>query len=124
MTTQPDERVAVPNIGYIGFYSERFIVDLVGLVTPDAAESKDPDAFFDIYQPEYTLNRLRFSSSLVRDHRYGFVTVRGDNRYRDERFLVMRRADLILPGSSARFISGRAAPITVDSSGAYWADVD
>jgi arabinofuranosyltransferase len=124
MTTQPDERVAVPNIGYIGFYSERFIVDLVGLVTPDAAERKDPDAFFDIYQPEYTLNRLRFSSSLVRDDRYGFVTVRGDSRYRDERFLVMRRADLIRPGSSARFISGRAAPITVDSSGAYWADVD
>ena len=53
--TSPDARVATNDIGAIGFFSRRYILDTEGLVTPDAVWDKRMwrmDRFFERARPD------------------------------------------------------------------------
>jgi hypothetical protein len=54
--TPPDTVVLLEPLGYVGYYSDRFILDEVGLVTPRVTELKreqvDPGLYFTILRPD------------------------------------------------------------------------
>ena len=56
--TPRDASIAMVEIGIIGFYSERRIVDILGLVSPGNAEALGErrfDAWVERYQPDFVL---------------------------------------------------------------------
>jgi hypothetical protein len=63
--TSVDTKVAVMiDIGVIGYYSNRYILDLGGLITPQALEFEDRTRFMELVRPEYlvvTGEREKFS---------------------------------------------------------------
>lgn len=61
--TEPDASVAAIEVGYIGYYSGRRIIDLVGLVTPGVSEEVGKGDFvwgFLRFQPDYYVHNPRF----------------------------------------------------------------
>ncbi len=63
---QPDARIATPDIGAIGYFSDRRVVDLAGLVTPEVvpllAHEEQPEmiahlAFASFARPEFLVDR-------------------------------------------------------------------
>lgn len=85
----PEEgRVAVPNIGYVGFYSNRFVVDLVGLVTPDASLATSSSNWRQ-YQPEVYTDKAKIAERLLSIDGYRFLRVVGSRQHKGERFLVL-----------------------------------
>lgn len=53
-TTPPNATVAMHEIGIIGYYSERYVIDFLGLATPGT--ERQPDlADFEQYQPDYVV---------------------------------------------------------------------
>lgn len=127
-TTDSADRIAVPNIGYFGFYSDRFIVDLVGLVTPEASLRVSKTAWFDLYEPEVYLDKLRVDRRLLALPGYSFAAVLGPDRYKDERFLVLRRSDLVADGSSALHLVNSLLPETAtglsQDAVEWWSDIE
>jgi hypothetical protein len=56
--TPPDAKVAAAEIGHIGWYSSRYIIDILGLVSPPNAEligQRRFDAWLQYYTPDYIL---------------------------------------------------------------------
>jgi len=56
--TPADSKIAVVEIGHLGWYSERYIIDILGLVNPMNAEfigQKQFSKWFDYYKPDYIL---------------------------------------------------------------------
>lgn len=56
--TGHDESVAMVEIGTVGYYSERPVIDVLGLVNPENARfigERRFDAWLDVYQPDYIL---------------------------------------------------------------------
>jgi hypothetical protein len=55
--TSPQAIIQLEPLGYIGYYSNRAIIDEVGLVTPRVTELKqeriNPDLYFSVLQPDY-----------------------------------------------------------------------
>lgn len=54
--TPPDSKIAAVEIGNLGWYSERYIVDILGLVNPlnaDFIGQKQFSKWFDFYKPDY-----------------------------------------------------------------------
>jgi hypothetical protein len=86
-----DDRVAVPNIGYIGFFSERFIVDLVGLVTPDASLALSPDEWRS-WDPRFYMDKAIVAERLLAIDGYEFRAVLGPEHHRSERFVLLERS--------------------------------
>jgi hypothetical protein len=91
--TPADISLAVPNIGYVGFYAKRRIVDLVGLVNPDIARHhyKDNTYWYRVYKPDYVANRLRYSINLLDNNNYEPIKVFGHLKHGGDRFVVFRR---------------------------------
>lgn len=74
--TDPEARVQLEPLGYVGYYSNRTILDEVGLVTPRIVELKsqgivDVDQYITILQPDYFLihcdDALRMQESRTDD---------------------------------------------------------
>ncbi|MDC3331876.1 hypothetical protein OAV42_00085 [Ilumatobacter sp.] len=115
-----EDRVALPNIGYVGFYSERFIVDLVGLVTPDAGLRVSADRWRD-YDPAYYIDKAHIAERLLELQGYSFVRLKGDRNYRSERFVVLERSVEAMGSSvSAQLVPENAV---ATSSGWTWLEV-
>lgn len=58
LNTPPDSSLACSEIGFLGFYSQRRIVDMLGLVTPDVAAALARgrlDSWIDGHQPDFVL---------------------------------------------------------------------
>lgn len=89
--SEPGDAVAVPNIGYVGFYSDRFIVDLVGLVTPDASLRVTSDGW-QSYSPRYYVDKIHIGERLVALDGYEFKAVIGAGSHRGERFMILEQA--------------------------------
>jgi len=58
--SDPGARIQLEPLGYIGYYSERIMIDEVGLVTPQMVELKrrgmfDLDQYLEFFQPDYVL---------------------------------------------------------------------
>jgi hypothetical protein len=58
--SNPTARVQLEPLGYIGYYSERIMIDEVGLVTPQMVNLKqqgifDLDQYVEFFQPDYVL---------------------------------------------------------------------
>lgn len=54
--TQPSDRVAAKEVGYLGYYSQNKVIDLFGLVSPDVLarfKSYEHEKALAHYQPEY-----------------------------------------------------------------------
>ena len=93
----PDVRVAIPNIGYIGFHGGFHLVDFVGLVTPDVARrraSGDANYWYDTYRPELYGNKAVPSHPRFDDPRYALVSVQGRPAHHRERYALWLRRDL------------------------------
>lgn len=63
--TQPNDRIGYLEIGYVGYYSQRPIVDALGLVTPEVAShvaSKDFGWAYAHYRPEYIIINQLFQN--------------------------------------------------------------
>jgi hypothetical protein len=78
--TPPDAVIATPDIGAIGYFSERSVVDLAGLVTPRMVphlvrqtpeEAISSFAFASFSRPDYLVDRGATANALLRDSRYG-----------------------------------------------------
>ncbi len=57
--TPADSKIALIEIGHVGFYSQRYIIDILGLVNHKNAEyigEKKLSAWLDYYQPDYILS--------------------------------------------------------------------
>ena len=74
--SDPGARIQLEPLGYIGYYSERIMIDEVGLVTPQMVELKsqgvlDLDQYLELFQPDYVLihcdDSLRIQEA-VNDH--------------------------------------------------------
>lgn len=87
------ESFTTPNIGYLGFYSERFVVDLIGLVTPDASHFDSQTQWFDQYRPELYIHKATNEERMLSMENYTFQRMIGRDSYRHERFMVMGRND-------------------------------
>jgi len=86
--TAEEAIVATPDIGAIGYYSEREILDLGGLVTPEINNMRDTleveqiisEGFFLEFNPDYLVDRSsvseRFAGSIIREVR--FIPVMSD----------------------------------------------
>jgi len=58
MNTAPTDKIAMVEIGTVGYYSDRYIIDILGLVNPYNAEligKRDFDKWLEYYQPDYFL---------------------------------------------------------------------
>ena len=56
--TPPDAKIATAEIGHIGWFSDRYIIDILGLVSPPNAEligQRRFDAWLEYYRPDYIL---------------------------------------------------------------------
>ena len=54
--TEPEAKIACIEIGHIGWYSKRYIIDMLGLVSPHNADiigKRDFDGWLDYYTPDY-----------------------------------------------------------------------
>ena len=54
--TSPDAKIACVEIGHIGWYSDRYIIDILGLVNPYNAEfigNREFSRWMDYYEPDY-----------------------------------------------------------------------
>ncbi len=54
--TSPDSKIAAVEIGHLGWYSERYIIDVLGLVNPMNADfigQRQYSKWFDYYKPDY-----------------------------------------------------------------------
>ncbi|MDG2039953.1 MAG: hypothetical protein P8J30_05675 [Ilumatobacter sp.] len=89
--SEPGDAVAVPNIGYVGFYSDRFIVDLVGLVTPDASLRVTSDGW-QSFSPRYYVDKIHIGERLVALDGYEFKAIIGPGFHRGERFMIVEQA--------------------------------
>ena len=75
---RPNERILLEPIGYIGYYSQRRILDLIGLVSPEALPSYKPSIplpAVDILrrlQPEWLCLRQREVDPIRKAHNYRF----------------------------------------------------
>jgi len=59
--TPVEATVAAMEIGTLGWYSRRYIVDIVGLVTPEndrLLAARDFDGWLDLHQPDYVVTHL------------------------------------------------------------------
>jgi arabinofuranosyltransferase len=87
--TRPWERIALSDIGQIGYYSDRWVIDLAGLTDPVIATSPGGLHKKD-YDPEYVLNQRPEYIVLVSQKMGGRFVIRGfetDKRlYRHPRF--------------------------------------
>ena len=93
--TPPNARIAIPNIGYIGFHSDRHLVDIVGLVTPDIARNRDKeDYWYETYRPDFFGNKVVPRSARFDDPRYALISVNGHPKYHRERYAIWLRSDL------------------------------
>ncbi len=125
--TPPDSRVAIPNIGYIGFHGGVRLVDLVGLVTPDIARNRKKGGgyWYHTYRPELYGNKIRWSPHFD-DGRYELVAVLGKPTHRLERYMIWLRRDLAtarvrrswtVPGSGFRIAARGGIPVAAKSAG-------
>ena len=58
VNTRPADRIGYLEIGYLGYYSQRPIIDALGLVTPEVAShiaSGDFSWAYATYRPEYII---------------------------------------------------------------------
>jgi hypothetical protein len=56
--TPPDAKVSCVEIGHVGWYSKRYIVDIVGLVNPQITDNlgkRKYDSWYELYKPDYLL---------------------------------------------------------------------
>lgn len=99
----PDARVAIPNIGYIGFHGGLHLhgglqlVDVVGLVTPDVARRRaggDANYWYDAYRPELSGDKAVPWHARFDDPRYALVSVQGRPAHHRERYALWVRRDL------------------------------
>lgn len=90
-----DAKAAIPNIGYIGFYGDTEIVDIVGLVTPDIARNREEeDYWWDTYRPEIYGDKAVPWHRRFDDPRYELAAVKGRPRHHRERYALWLRSDL------------------------------
>jgi len=77
--TAPSAEIATPDIGAIGFYSQRHVLDLAGLVSPrmipllERAPEEDvlaQLAFADFARPDYVIDRAAHPFDLLRRSPY------------------------------------------------------
>lgn len=93
--TPPNARVAIPNIGYIGFHGDVHLVDTVGLVTPDIARNRSKaDYWYDTYRPELFGDKAVPWHARFDDPRYALVAVNGRPNHHRERYAIWVRSDL------------------------------
>ena len=70
---QPDQKVAMGDIGYVGWFSGLHILDHAGLVSPDVLALKEKTgegfvaAFLSEYRPDYYLYRTEYGGFLAQD---------------------------------------------------------
>ena len=118
-------RVAIPNIGYIGFYGNIDLVDTAGLVTPDIARNREvKDYWWDTYRPEIYGDKAVPWHARFDDSRYELVAVKGRPAYHRERYAIWLRGDLatdrvrrswVVPGSELQVSSATDALIGGDA---------
>ena len=117
--SNPGDRVALPNIGYVGFYSDRFIVDLVGLVTPDASLSKSSSSWRQ-YEPRFYVDKAHIAERLLELEGYHFRAVIGSLRHKGERFVVLEDSRYGASAATVRLDTTSGSP---SSGGWEWTDV-
>ena len=91
--TKETDTVAVANIGYIGYYANRHIIDIVGLLHPDIARNHRHDLYYwyNTYKPKYIVDKYRgLNKYLERYPKYEVVTIIGDAKYKNERMVIFK----------------------------------
>ncbi|MCV6639577.1 hypothetical protein [Candidatus Albibeggiatoa sp. nov. NOAA] len=91
--TQETDTVAVANIGYIGYYADRHIVDIVGLLNPDIARNHRNDVYYwyNTYKPKYIVDKYRGLKKYLKRHpEYEVVKVIGSAKYNNERMVIFK----------------------------------
>jgi hypothetical protein len=74
--TNPEDKVGSLEVGIIGYYSERTMVDFAGLIQPKVAERLDPDSTYEdaatwaieTYRPDYIVLQEGLFSDLERNY--------------------------------------------------------
>lgn len=105
--TEPDASVAAGAIGYVGYYSDRHVVDLVGLVEPAIAYANragDSNYWYETHKPDYAIRRMVYREQLGPE-RYRLIAIFGDPTDEPNLVGVFKRIDekqakLVLPGHS------------------------
>lgn len=91
-TTQPGDRVAAAEVGALGFYADRYLIDLVGLVDRDSLEwltshgqartFESLEALLDYRQARYFVDSFAGPTPIV-GHRFTFVPMTEGLVYRN-----------------------------------------
>lgn len=80
--------IGMPNIGVVGFYLKRPVVDLVGLVHPDIARNPSQEYWIRKYKPDYVVDKYKYRHRLLHHPCYKLVQTIGPARYGGERWVV------------------------------------
>lgn len=118
--SEPGDRIAIPNVGYVGFYSDRFIVDLVGLLTPDASLRVSRDGWR-TYAPRFYVDKAHVAERLLEIDGYEFRAVIGPQIHRGERFLVLEQVSSVYRSNVVR-LDGTLG--VRSNQGWVWNDLD
>jgi hypothetical protein len=77
--TEPEAKIACIEIGHIGWYSERYIIDMLGLVNPYTADMvgrRDFHGWLNYYTPDYIVTWVP-----LRAHEVSIQTLLDEGRY-------------------------------------------
>jgi hypothetical protein len=114
--TPPDASVAMVEVGIVGYYSERYIVDILGVVSPKNAESVGRRRFgewLENYEPDYILVHMP-----LWPHEQSVVEPARQGRYRAHEgfdflgFRLLVREDYLRRHPPLRFIPRSVQPGT------------
>jgi len=114
--TQPDASVAMVEVGIVGHYSERYIVDILGVVSPKNAESvgrRRFDEWLENYEPDYILVHIPLwphERSVIEPTRRG--RYRADEGFDFPGFRLLVREDYLRMHPPLRFIPPSFQPGT------------
>jgi arabinofuranosyltransferase len=87
--TPKDSKIACVEVGHIGWVSERYIIDILGLVSPYNADflgKKEFDKWFEIYKPDYILIH---DPPWVPGHEESFIKLKKEGYFEEEQSFNM-----------------------------------
>lgn len=106
-STPPSARVAIPEVGYVGYFSDRRVLDLAGLCSPEVIpylRRRAYEAVVQDFRPEYVvltteghrpLHNTISQSAWFRSH----YVVRAQFPYRGSAYVIWERADPPVAGA-------------------------
>ena len=96
--TEPDATVAAGSIGYVGFYADRHVIDLVGLVEPAIAYANhagNVNYWYETHKPDYAIRRMKYQEQLGTE-RYRVIACTSSNQL-GQRMTAAKRLFLASP---------------------------